>query len=355
LRESPRTFGLDGGHNGCADWPVTLLKVTGTILEIDGRPDGGGLAAQVMALGRQGWARTEIAAALGLEMAELAAREAGDADVARALRLAAEAERAWWEGQPREALTAGARLDFGAWREAMRWRFGAVQAAADAAAGTAARGEAEAAAQPARPLAKYYIPDNLRERRLPDGTPITPEMRRERAIAQAEPFLAAAERRMARAEEALAKAQEELEEWREEMRHVEARNYDPDAEEDDDEDQDDRDDQDDWDEENESDDDDEGDERDGEADDADGDNADGGDRDGDAGDSLPLAPGGESPPPAFSGGDEGGDDGGRLSAGAAGCEWAVPAGVAGPPAWAAQPHFGAGDAPSAEGLRDRLR
>ena len=324
-----------------------------------------------MALGRQGCGRAEIGPALGLEMAELAAREAGDADFARAMRLAAEAERAWWEGQPRAALTAGARLDFGAWREAMRWRFGAGQAATDAAAGTpeaAGRAQAEAAAQPARPLATYYIPDNLRQRRLADGTPITPEMRRERAIAQAQPFLAAAERRMARAEEALAQAQEELEEWREEMRDVEARDYDPDAEEDDE----DWDGEDGWNEEDESDDDDEGDERDGEGDDADGDSADGGAGDplplapggespppgggGEgAGDPLPLAPGGESPPAAFSGGREGGDDGRRVSDGAAGCEWAVPAGVAGPPAWAAQPDFGTGDAAPAEGLRGRLR
>jgi hypothetical protein len=347
-------------------------------LDIDGKPAGGDLAIQAIALGRQGYGRVEIGPALGLEIAELAALEAGDAGFARAMRLAAEAERAWWEGQPREALAAGARLDCGAWREAMRWRFGAVQAAADAAAGTAARAQAEAATQPARPLATYYIPDNLRQRRLADGTMLTPELRRERAIAQAQPFLDAAKRRMARAEEELAEAQEELEEWREEMRNVEARNYDPDAEEDDDEAWDDEDDEDGWNEEDESDDDDEGDERDGEADDADGDNADGRDRSGgagdplplarggespppafggggEAGDPLPLAPGGESPPPAFSGGGEGGDDGKRVSAGAAGCERAVPAGVAGPPAWAAQPHFGAGDAPSAEGLRGRLR
>jgi hypothetical protein len=72
-------------------------------LDIDGQPaDGAGLALRVVELGRRGMGRAEIGPALDMEMAELAALEAGDADFARAMRRAAEAERAWWEAQPRE-------------------------------------------------------------------------------------------------------------------------------------------------------------------------------------------------------------------------------------------------------------
>ena len=197
-------------------------------MQIDGRLDGAGLAARVVALGRQGLSRTEIGPALDMEMAELAAREAADAAFARALRRAEEAERAWWEAQPREALAAGARLDTGAWREAMRWRWGGGAGEAEAAdAAGAATGAAVEPAAAARPTVRYYIPDNLRERRLPDGTPVTPQMRRAGAIAQVQGVLDQVDRQLAR-------WQAERARWEKEMRWVEARNYDPDAEDDED-------------------------------------------------------------------------------------------------------------------------
>jgi hypothetical protein len=306
----------------------------------------------VVALGRRGLSRSEIGPALGMEMDALAALEAADADFARAMRQAGEAERAWWEGLPREALGCGARFNFGGWREAMRWRFGAAEAAG---AGASKAAVAAAAAAPERPTVRYYIPDNLRQRRLADGTPITPQMRRERAIAQAQPFLDAAERRMARAEEELAGAQEDLEEWREEMRNVEARNYDPDAEDDErgEDEDDDEDETEDWDEDDRIDDED-GDDDAGDTDD-DGRRDDGrrddGRRDDGPGDGCGDGDGGgEGDAGADSGGERAGA-GGRVSGGAAGCERAVPAGLAGPPAWGAQPHVGADHARAAEELR----
>ncbi len=275
-------------------------------MDIDERTAAADLAARVVELGRRGLSRAEIGPALGLELAELAALEAGDADFARAMRRAGEAERGWWEAQPREALAAGARLNIGAWQGAMRWRFGAAEGAKAA--------EAAKPAAPARPRARYYIPDNLRDVRLADGTLLTPELRRERAIAQAQEFLESAERDAASAREDLAEAEEELARWQEEMRHVEARNYDPAAE--DDEEGDDEDwDEDDWDEDG-DDDDRDWDEED-EIDDADGDDGDGdgdgadegrgddgvdGDGGGGAGGPLPLAPGGELASPSLHGG-----------------------------------------------------
>ena len=281
------------------------------------------LCERVVGLGRRGLSRSEIGPAVGMEMAELDALEAADAGFARALRLAAEAERAWWEGLPREALAEpGARFNVGAWREAMRWRFGAAEAAGAGAA------EDEAAAEPEPPRVRYYLPENFKERALPDGTPLTPQMRRERAIADVQEFLQRAEQRAEHAQAKLAEAEEDLAEWREELRDVEARNYDPDAEDDEDWDEDETEDRDD---------DDRIDDEDGDDDVGDG-HDDGGRRDDGPGD-----------------GDGGGSAAGGatewLSGGAAGCERAVPAGLAGAPAWGAQPDFGAGDAAAAAELR----
>jgi hypothetical protein len=299
-------------------------------LEQDQQGADPALGERAVALGRRGLSRAEIGPALGMEMAELAALEAADADFARAMRRAGEAERAWWEGQPREALAEpGARFNFGAWREAMRWRFGAAKAA-----GAGAATAAVEAAAPERPKARYYLPDNLRRVRMADGTPITPLMRREKAVAEVQQFLEIAERKAARAEAQLADAAAELADWREEMRAVERRNYDPDAQDDEDWDEDDDETEtEDWDEDDRTDD------ENGADDAGDADDDDGGANDG-----------------AEDGGDGGADgrDGGageRVSGGAAGCERAVPAGLAGPPAWGAQPHFGADHAGAADELR----
>ena len=282
------------------------------------------LGERVVALGARGLSRSEIGPAVGMEMGELAALEAADADFARAMRRAAEAARAWWEGLPREALAEpGARFNVGAWRAAMAWRFGAAEAAGAGAA------EAEAAAEPERPRVRYYLPENFKERALPDGTPLTPQMRRERAIADVQEFLERAEQRAEHAQAKLAEAEEELAEWREELRDVEARNYDPDAEDDED-----------WDE----DDDGTGDrdrDEDDRIDDDDGDDdvGDGHDDDGRVGDGA-----------GYGDGDDAGA-GEWLSGGAAGCERAVPAGLAGAPAWGAQSPLGAGDSGVAAELR----
>jgi hypothetical protein len=111
------------------------------------------LTAEILRLGRKGSSRREIAAALGMTLEQLATRTRAEPEVAAALALAEEAARAWWEGLPRAAFGAGARVNLAAWRAAMTSRFGA--AGLDGA--------------PARPRAIYDIPDNgMNRRQMPD-------------------------------------------------------------------------------------------------------------------------------------------------------------------------------------------
>jgi hypothetical protein len=136
--------------------------------------DAGGLAAQVIALGRRGMARAEIAAALDLGEAELAALEAADPGLAVALGRAEAAARGWWEALPREALEAGTRFNLAAWLGAMRWRFGEGEAS----------GEAAAPAPPPRPMGILVIPDNGRRRR-PGRANEDPQTRHRRDLEEA--------------------------------------------------------------------------------------------------------------------------------------------------------------------------
>jgi hypothetical protein len=113
-----------------------------------------GLAERVVAFGRRGMGRAEIAAALGLGEAELAGMAEADAGLEAALARAGAAERAWWEAAPREALAAGVRFNLAGWLGAMRWRFG----------------EEVALAAAQKPIvlvepAIFDIPDNGRQRR----------------------------------------------------------------------------------------------------------------------------------------------------------------------------------------------
>jgi len=118
------------------------------------------LAARAVALGQRGCGRDEIAARLGLMMAELIEREAADAGFADAMVRAEAAARAWWAAELRLALAAGVRMSASAWREAMVATF------SDEAAGAAA----PAGSQPPQPPpARFEFPDNGTRRR-PDGT-----------------------------------------------------------------------------------------------------------------------------------------------------------------------------------------
>jgi len=108
-------------------------------------------AVLILRLGHEGMSRAEIAAEIGLTLARLKAWEASDADVGKALAMADTAAQAWWEGQQREALLDGRRVNAAAWRAAMEWRFG--------------DGKARAKAANAPPLARYEIPDNGKERK----------------------------------------------------------------------------------------------------------------------------------------------------------------------------------------------
>jgi hypothetical protein len=109
--------------------------------------------AWIVALGREGRTRAEIAGSMRMSLQRLKAWEEADAAIARAVREAETASQAWWEGEQRDALLGGARVNAGAWRAAMAWRFGD---------GTAR------AAEMSRPvLARVNIPDNGRPRRKP--------------------------------------------------------------------------------------------------------------------------------------------------------------------------------------------
>jgi hypothetical protein len=118
----------------------------------------------VLRLGAVGRGRAEIAAALGMSRAQLAAREAEDASLAVALQQAADLALAWWEAAPCEAFEAGVRFNYGAWRREMAWRFGET-APPDLAPPKAARARAER-----RETATCLIPCNGRTKLRPDGT-----------------------------------------------------------------------------------------------------------------------------------------------------------------------------------------
>jgi len=164
------------------------------------------LADRVVRMGGNGLGRVEIAAQLGAGLAGLARMEARSGRLAHALARAAEAELAWWEALPREALAAVARFDMGAWSAAMRWRFGWAGSGAgegsgfgpSGASGAGARAGVGTAEGPARPRAIYLLPDNGKERRTPDGAPMTPAMRRAHALKPAVDRIAALEGELAR-------------------------------------------------------------------------------------------------------------------------------------------------------------
>ncbi|HTX50469.1 MAG TPA: hypothetical protein VME40_13870 [Caulobacteraceae bacterium] len=102
-------------------------------------------AGFVLARGRAGFSRVEIASAMGVTVAALERRANDDAGLAAALALAEEAAKAWWLALPREAIATGKSLNQGLWREAMASRFG--RAALNA---------------PPRPTVRFEIPDNGR-------------------------------------------------------------------------------------------------------------------------------------------------------------------------------------------------
>jgi hypothetical protein len=119
------------------------------------------LPTQIVALGRQGLARVEIAAALGVGVRELEGMAGADWAVEVALDRAEAAALAWWAAAPREAMAAGARFNGASWRRLVAWLI-------DEAGPGGARAARVAAAS--RPRARYILPCNGTSRALPDGT-----------------------------------------------------------------------------------------------------------------------------------------------------------------------------------------
>jgi len=112
------------------------------------------LCAFVLARGREGMARVEIASALGVTLARLEARSREDAGLAEALALADESAKAWWMALPRELLGSGRAGSLALWRDVVASRFGS----------------AAAMNAPPRPRVRFEIPDNgrpLRKRPAP--------------------------------------------------------------------------------------------------------------------------------------------------------------------------------------------
>jgi len=149
------------------------------------------LVAEITRLGREGASRREVAAGLGVTLEELAARAREDAGLARALVLAEEAARAWWDGVPREALAAGARINTASWGGAMASRFG----------------EAALPQPAARQTVDIDIPDNGRNRSR------FPERRPPRDREEAEHFVGLWELAVENAEEGLEQAKQSLAEF----------------------------------------------------------------------------------------------------------------------------------------------
>jgi hypothetical protein len=152
--------------------------------------DAASREALVLQLGAEGRGRAEIAAALGLSPAALAAAAAEDARLDGALRTASDLAMAWWEALAHDTCAAGRRFNFAGWGREMRRRFGEAWAVegrfgdgAGSDSGAAALG---AAAEPApapvwraegyrktpRPgeTGVVVIPCNGRMKRRPDGT-----------------------------------------------------------------------------------------------------------------------------------------------------------------------------------------
>jgi hypothetical protein len=127
--------------------------------------------ARVLRLGAGGCGRAEIAAALGMSPAALAAREAGDAALAAALDEAAGLALAWREKIAREAYEAG-RFNFvAAWTRERRERFGDSAVGSDGEGRAPGRGRAglrRFGVEP--PRATYRLPCNGMEKLNPDGT-----------------------------------------------------------------------------------------------------------------------------------------------------------------------------------------
>jgi hypothetical protein len=82
------------------------------------------LAAWVLAQGREGRSRVEIASALGMTRARLRALAEDDEALAEALALADEAAEAWWMSLPRALLMSGKGQAAAVWRAAVAYRFG---------------------------------------------------------------------------------------------------------------------------------------------------------------------------------------------------------------------------------------
>jgi len=121
------------------------------------------LPARILALGREGRAYAEIAAALGVGVRELEGMARGDAAVELALDRAEAAAMAWWAGLPRRAMAAKARFAWASWRRGAAWR-------SDEAERSPRARSAAAAAAARAPLARINIPCNGSSRPLPDGT-----------------------------------------------------------------------------------------------------------------------------------------------------------------------------------------
>jgi hypothetical protein len=123
------------------------------------RPYDPHLANGVALQGALGLSRAEIAAQLGVSLADFDAWAAEQPAFAQALADADTQARAWWDAQPREILASGRMFRAAAWAKGYAQRFGR---SADR-----PRPPAKAADKTPRVTARIELPDNGRERRPP--------------------------------------------------------------------------------------------------------------------------------------------------------------------------------------------
>jgi ABC-type nitrate/sulfonate/bicarbonate transport system substrate-binding protein len=121
------------------------------------RPYDPDIAERVVAQGRGGLSRAEIASALGVSLTDFEAWAAQHPAFAAALADADTEARAWWEAQPRIAFETGATFRGAAWAKVMAQRYGR----------SSDRPRQETREQKARGrvTARLDIPDNGRRRR----------------------------------------------------------------------------------------------------------------------------------------------------------------------------------------------
>ena len=127
------------------------------------RPYDPSFAERVVGLASGGLFRDEIARELGASLADFDAWASQHPDFAAALDDADTATSAWWNRQPREAMSQNRPFRATIWARVMAQHYGRP--------GHLSRKPADKPAARPAPRVRYEIPDNGRRRRKPKPAP----------------------------------------------------------------------------------------------------------------------------------------------------------------------------------------